>query len=414
MTKAEEITHRYRWVIIGVLWTTYIVIFMHRLGIGPLAPFLKEDLSLTNAQVGSLMSAAAFGYLLSIMPAGWAADRIGVRWLLLIGEVVGGIFMLGMFLVPSYESALVIMAMSGFGCGCLMPSTTKGVMVWFPVKERATVMGLKQTGVNVGGIIAAAVLPAVALALGWRFGFLFLGILAIIIGVSSFLLYKDPPVPATSPSRKDDATSTDVATPTKGQLLRELLKARDVWLVALAGFALAVVEFAVIAHLVLYLTEALLFPVVTAGMMLAMTETGGVLGKPGSGVLSDRLFGGSRRKIYMLWGGLAGAMCMLIALWGTSLSWELYPILIILGVTAIGWGGLHLTLVAELAGTELAGTATGATGVAVNAGTLVGPILFGYLVDVSGSYQLAWLSGVVFAAICVAALFFVREEKRRI
>jgi len=319
-----------------------------------------------------------------------------------------------MFLVPSYESALVIMAMSGLGCGCLMPSTTKGVMVWFPVKERATVMGLKQTGVNVGGIIAAAVLPAVALALGWRFGFLFLGILAIIIGVSSFLLYKDPPVPATSPSRKDDATSTDVATPTKGQLLRELLKARDVWLVALAGFALAVVEFAVIAHLVLYLTEALLFPVVTAGMMLAMTETGGVLGKPGSGLLSDRLFGGSRRKIYMLWGGLAGVMCMLIALWGTSLSWELYPILVILGVTAIGWGGLHLTLVAELAGTELAGTATGATGVAVNAGTLVGPILFGYLVDVSGSYQLAWLSGVVFAVICVAALFFVREEKRRI
>ena len=37
---------------------------------------------------------------------------------------------------------------TGMGCGFLMPSTTSGVVVWFPAKERATVLGLKQTAVN--------------------------------------------------------------------------------------------------------------------------------------------------------------------------------------------------------------------------------------------------------------------------
>ena len=96
------------------------------------------------------------------------------------------------------------------------------------------------------------------------------------------------------------------------------------------------------------------------------------------------------------------------------LSWAIYPILVILGVTAFGWGGVSLTLVAELAGKELAGRVTGATGVAVNIGSLVGPILFGYLVDRSGSYQSAWLSSAAWGAVCVVALLFVREERRRI
>ena len=48
------------------------------------------------------------------------------------------------------------MTLAGIGLGCVMPATTKAVLVWFPIKERATAMGFKQTGVNVGGMISAA------------------------------------------------------------------------------------------------------------------------------------------------------------------------------------------------------------------------------------------------------------------
>lgn len=397
----------------GVLWGAYIVVFMQRLSVGPLAPFLKDDMGLTSAQVGSLISASSFGYMLSIIPAGWAVDRMGVRRLLAVGPVVGGIIMLGMFFVPSYHIALVVMAMSGFGCSCLMPSTTKGVTMWFSVRERATIMGLKQTGVNVGSIITAVILPAIALSLGWRYGFLLIGLLAIIIGIISFALYRDPPVSSDSQSREGSADTITVV-PAKDSSLRRLLRSRDIWFTCIVGFAIMVVEFAVITHLVLYLTEDLLYPVVTAGVILAITQAGGVLGKPGSGLLSDRVFGGGRRSVFMLWIGVTCLVCLVVALWGRSLSWGIYPILFTFGVTAIGWGGVYLALVAELTDTRFVGTVTGITGVFALLGCMLGPVLFGYLVDVTGSYRMAWLSCAAFAAICVVFLLFVREEKRRV
>lgn len=201
MEQTKETTYRYRWVILGVLWTTYIVVFLNRLSVGPLAPFFKEDLGITSAQVGLIMSAASFGYMITLLPMGWVVDRIGARWPMVIGELIAGVAMITLFFAPSYIWLLVLMFATGMGCGFLMPSTTQGVVVWFPAKERATVMGLKQTAVNIGGIITAVTLPVVALALGWRYGFLFLGIIAIAIAVTALTLYKEPPRPSSSPSR---------------------------------------------------------------------------------------------------------------------------------------------------------------------------------------------------------------------
>ncbi len=410
MLEIEGAAWRYRWVIIVVLWIAYIVVYLHRLSIGPLAPFLKEDLGISNAQVGALMSAAAFGFMLGCVPAGWATDKFGVRWLLVIGELVGGVFIMMMLFAPSYTGALIIMVMAGFGCGCIMPSTTKGVLVWFPLKERATVMGIKQTAVNVGGIITALTLPSLAVALGWRTGFLFLGLIAIAIGIISFVLYKDPPVSVVSGSKN----TNEATAPTTVQLLLELFKARDIWLAYFYLFALILVEFAVIAHLILYLTEALSFSVVAAGGVLAMTEAAGVLGKPAGGLISDRFFGGSRKKVLLLWGSIASAMCFLLTIFGSGLSWMLYPVLFAFGLTAIGFGGVHLTLTAELAGKELAGIGVGVSSVAASLGIMLGPILFGHIVDVTGSYQLAWLCCAVSATTSVLAIFFVREERRRV
>ncbi|NIN00109.1 MAG: MFS transporter, partial [candidate division Zixibacteria bacterium] len=84
--QAQQTTDRYRWVILGVLWITYIVVFLNRLSVGPLAPFFKDDLGITSTQVGLVMSAASFGYMLSIFPIGWVVDRIGARWPIMMGE----------------------------------------------------------------------------------------------------------------------------------------------------------------------------------------------------------------------------------------------------------------------------------------------------------------------------------------
>jgi len=407
MVQTTETTYGYRWVILGVLWMTFMVVFLNRLSVGPLGPFFKEDLGITSAQVGMVMSAAGIGYTVTLFPTGWLVDKIGARWPIAIGELIAGISMLALFFAPSYIWLLVFMFGTGLGCGLLSPSTTQGVIVWFPQRERATAMGLKQTSVNIGGIIGAATLPIVALALGWRYGFLFLGIIALAIGAISLILYKEPPRPA-SPS------FTDSAAPPMPVPLLELLKNREIWLVGFCGLCFAWVEMAMIAHFVLYLTEALLFPVVAAGGLLAIAEAAGAIARPGSGLLSDRVFDGNRKQVFMLMAGIASAMCLLLGLFGSYLSWAIYPVIFLLGMGGIGFGGIFLTLMSEFGGRHGAGKAVGMGGTIAMCGSILGPVAFGHIVDVSGSYEWAWLSLAIMAALCVLILLFVREEERKI
>ncbi len=396
-------------MILGVCWLAYIVAYMQRLSVGPLAPFLKEGLNLTSSQTGLFMSAAAFGYALTLIPAGWLADRIGIRWLLLIGEVTGGVFIAGMFLATTFTQGLITMGLAGMGMGFLMPSTTKAILVWFPVRERATAMGFKQTAVNVGGIITATTLPAVALAFGWHYGFLGIGLVAMLIGIVSFILYRQPP-------EDDDPIVAEGAIPVRAKVsVWDVLKGRDIWLLVSAGVCLMVVEFSAMAYFVLYLKEALLFAVVTAGFFLAILEAGGAFGKPLSGLISDRLFHGDRKGIYVSMCCIAFAACMIFSLLQQgSPSWLLVPLCLVFGLVGIGWGGLHLTLIGEFAGRELAGTVTAVNSTFAMIGNIAGPPAFGLIVDATGSYRPAWQFLAVMAILAAVLLFFVRENRKRI
>jgi OPA family sugar phosphate sensor protein UhpC-like MFS transporter len=196
--------------------------------------------------------------------------------------------------------------------------------------------------------------------------------------------------------------------------LLEILKNREIWLVAFCGLCLIWVEFALIAHLVLYLTEVLLFGVVAAGGVLAMTEAGGALARPVTGFLSDRFFGGKRKGIFMLMAGTTSISSFIVGFFGADLSWALYPTLVIFGMGAIGFGGLHLTLLSEFGGRRGAGKAVGLGGIVTLVGAVLGPTFFGYIVDTFASYELAWLSLGCMGSVCVLLLLFVREGKRKI
>ena len=406
MVQGEGTADRYRWVILGVLWVTYIVVFLNRLSVGPLAPFFKDDLGITSTRVGLVMSAAAFGYMLSMLPIGWVVDKIGARWPLVAGEVIAGMCMIGLFFVTSYTALLTLMFITGLGCGFLLPATSQGVIVWFPLRERATVMGLKQTAVNIGGIITAATLPSIALALGWRYGFLFLGILAIGIAVVALALYRDP---GSFSNRSAGSAAADDAVS-----LFEILKSREIWLIACCGFCMTWIEMALIAHLVLYLTEVLLFGVVAAGGLLAMTEVAGAVARPGGGLLSDRVFGGNRKTVFILMAGTTSIMCSAVAFLGPYLSWLLYPALLLLGLGSISFGGVWLTLLSEFGGRLGAGKAVGLGGMITIAGGALGPPFFGFIVDTTHSYRWAWLSLAFGGALCLMLLLFVKESKRKI
>jgi sugar phosphate permease len=395
----------YRWVILVVLFVSYVVVFLARLSVGPLAPFFRDELDITSAQVGMVLSAAAFGYMVTQIPLGWVTDRIGARWPIGGGAVLAGLSLLGVSSSPSHSWMLGWMLLTGMACGFLMPSTTQAVVVWFPRRERATVMGVKQSAVNIGGIVGAVTLPAIAITFGWRGGFRLIGLLAIAVGVTSFGLYRNPVAPPLDPTRAADPG---------GGPLRRLLKSRDVWLVALAGLFLNWVEMAMLGHFVLYLTDALAIPVVRAGATLATAEVAGAFARPGSGLLSDWLFRGRRKPVFLLLAIIATTGCLVFALAGPRLDWLLLPVTFATGIGAVGFGAICFTMLSEFGGRGGAGTASALGSTIGMVGSIVGPIAFGYIVDLSGSYAAAWWSQTFVGSMAIVALLLVREDTHHI
>jgi ACS family D-galactonate transporter-like MFS transporter len=111
-------------------------------------PFIKKELGLNYTQVGLFTSSYYLGIALAATFAGWTADFIGIRKMVVLGTIMMGIFTLVASWMPSFWWIMFFMVLAGVSYSVLTPSTNKATMYWFHERLRATAMGIKQTGIN--------------------------------------------------------------------------------------------------------------------------------------------------------------------------------------------------------------------------------------------------------------------------
>ncbi|MGH7277381.1 MAG: MFS transporter [Candidatus Rokuibacteriota bacterium] len=393
---------RARWGIVALILTAQTLANIGPLGIPAIASLIRDDLGLTLAQAGSFLSAYYVGPALLSLPAGTLADSWGIKRTLVLGQLVIGLGLIAVSLSGSYAMLVLLMALAGCGYGLLNPTSTKAVILWSPPSQRATLVGLKQVGLPLGGAIGAVLLPVLALALGWRPAVVLSGLVIAITAVASLLVYRDPPgMPA--PATAAGARSA----------VREVLSTRDLWLVAVATGGFAATQTVWMAFLVLYLHEHVEVSLLAAARYLALAQVAGMAGRVVFGMLSDRLFGG-RRRLPLAIAGCGSALCSLaIAFTGPGASaLLLVPLAAVFGFVGIGWNGVQHTLMAELAGARAAGTAVG-LGLAISSvGVTIGPLIFGHFVSVSGGFRGPWIALALMMAAALALLSLVRERRR--
>jgi predicted MFS family arabinose efflux permease len=389
-----------RWAILALIMGAQTMANVGPLGIPAIAPLIRESLGLSMTQAGSFLSAYYVGAALMSLPAGWMADRWGVASTMVAGQ---GVIALGLFAVSgsgSFAALIAIMILAGTGYGLLNPTTAKAVMSWFPRRQRATVVGLKQVGLPLGGAVGALLMPPLALWLGWRAAVALPASLIALLAGLTWLCYRDPP-------------RSELETPARQEgSMRAVLRNRDLWLVSTTTLVFAGMQTVWMAFLVLYLQETVRVPLVTAAGYLVMAQVTGMIGRVAFGLLSDRHFGG-RRRIVLVIAGVGSTVCsLLMAATGPGTSaWLLAPLALCFGFFGIGWNGVQHTLMAELAGPRSAGTALG-LGLAVSSlGVSVWPPLFGLLVERAGGFGVPWtVLGLAMAgALCL--LLPVREGR---
>lgn len=402
MNSVQALPRSGPWLVLSLVVLAEALLSVGRSAIGPLAPLMQSDLGLSRAEVGLLVSAIYVGATLVILPFGWLADSLSVRYLLLIGQGIAGLFVIALMGMHSLAHGLLLMFLSGVGLGVCMPATTKAVMTWFSSTTRGMAMSVKQTGVSVGGAIALAALPGMGLMFGWRLSMAMVGAATVASGAIAYALYRGQPVTGFDPARVAVKSS-----------LSQLLGNRDLLLVSVSSAIWAAIQVAFATYIVLFLVEKLNMSVVAAGSLAAVSQIVGSAGRVGGGVISDLMFGSKRKPLMLIFGALI-ALCAqrTSALAPGSTALVLGAVVIGFGLAVFGWAGIYVVLISELAGRRLVGAATGLSMGMSFVGVIVGPPIFGYIVDRNGSYQTAWNVLAVAGAVATCLLLLVREGSK--
>jgi ACS family hexuronate transporter-like MFS transporter len=392
----------YQWVIVAILWLSHVIYFLNYMTIGTLSPFVQPEFQLSATQIGLLCSAVTVGSLVSNIPAGMLSDTFGAKWIMVVGLILIGCSELVICFLDSYIWIFLFLILVGMGIGCNQTPASKAIIMWFSLKGRATAMGIKQTGVTLGGVLASFLLPFVALNCGsWRYSFKLAGIASLLCAVLVLFLYIEPPRHPADNSRDGISWKNNVLT---------LFKERDFIFIGLTGILLMLAQFSFLAHFVLYATKVLGLSVKKAGAILGVAFFTGAVGRVAWSISSDYLFGAGRRIVLTIIGATGAFITIaFISLSGESSLLTVYALAALFGFTGLAWNAVYLTRVGEFPGRALAGVATGVNFVVVNIGAIAGPPLFGYFVDFTGGYSTSWL----FTGMCLAMVAFLSAIQKK-
>ncbi|NLF71127.1 MAG: MFS transporter [Candidatus Anammoximicrobium sp.] len=145
---------RVRYLVVAVTALMAVLLYLDRFCISFAEVFIKEDLGLTDSQVGWMLSAFFWTYALSQVPSGWLTDRFGPR-LMLTSYVLGWSLLTGLTGVAAGFGMLILLRL-GFGIAQAGAYPTGASLIgrWMPVSARATASSLVSVGGRVGGWLA--------------------------------------------------------------------------------------------------------------------------------------------------------------------------------------------------------------------------------------------------------------------
>ena len=396
LARLREDPSRYRWYALGVTTFTQAASAAVTSALGPLAPMLMAHFAISRGEVGLVQTALYLSATWSALVGGRLADRVGERSVLIVSGLVTGAGAAAAAFAGPFAAFLAAAFVFGLGTGVQNPAGSAAVMRWFPPRRRGFAMGIRQTGVPVGGVLAATVWPWVATAWGWRGTYALAGAMALFGTAVVVVSYFDP--------ARETGSGTAVRS------LRDLMTDRRLWLLALTYNGQIVAQYSVTVYLVLFFHEALGFSLIAAAGLLALVNVVAIGGRIGWGLVSDNLFDGARRPVLLIIIGLTLCGVLLAAALpaGAPLGLAI-ALAALLGLSAFSWTGMYGTLAIELAGSASAASAVAWVHVLGGVGSLGGAPLFGYLVDHTGSYRAAWLAVAVAVLVGLAATLALRE-----
>lgn len=349
------------------------------IGFASLAPFVRDEFDLSAVGVGGIMGMIFLGALIATIPGGRLTDRVRA------GRMLGGCLLalaVALGLVAAAPSAvLFFLAISvvGLAMGAGDPATNVLVSMNVSRRRRGLLMGVKQTGLTLGGLLGGLVLPSLAAATSWRVAVAAPIAACVAIGLFGFWVAG--------------------AVLVRSERAPEPVRATSLLGIGTYGFFMAGIQISVLSYLAVYLVDQEDMTATKAGLAIAVALAGATVGRIVWGVISDRLFHSRLLALQLAAFGAAVALAVLSVAGARAVLW---PVLFLLGFCAVGWNTVYVTVAAESVPVSSVGKATGEALFFSYAGCVSVPPLLGLIHDGTSSWLVTWLAAAAVALVALA------------
>jgi predicted MFS family arabinose efflux permease len=390
--EATDRTQRWQTAFAGLMAAGMAAVGAAQFAPSVLSPFLIDEFGWDRWQLGALVTGFSLTGAVGSPIVGRATDRLGGRRSLQLVFAVTLATALLVAVSPVFAWMLLAMMLGGASAAAVNPATNKLIARHVPIKRRGAVIGIKQAGGPLG-ITAVGALPVIAAAAGWR---------AAVAGMAVFsaagLAWTALVLPR---------TTTGAAAPRPTLPAERHPRDPTVWWLAINGALFGGGTAAVLGFLPLYAREAAGFSEATAGSLAAVLGAVGIAARIAWGWQSSRFRHVSSALIVMS----VASLVTVVVLWTAPSTWTggLWIGAALSGATFLGWNSLGMLAVIDAVPHERAGSASGDVVLGYMTGFTATPILFGWTVDVTGSYGWAWAGvSACFVAAVVATMAWRR------
>jgi MFS family permease len=391
-----------------VLALGFLAVFISyavRLGYGVVLPEMIRTLGFTRTEAGSIYNAYLLAYIVMAPLTGFLTDRLGARRVITAGLLLlgGGVLALGGS--DHLTGACAAYAVAGLGATGLWVPVITVVQRWVAFDRKGLALGILSTGYGLGFAAMGAVFPWVVERHDWRYAWYGLGLLALAaaIPIAAFLR-SDPADCGRQPWGGDRGAGSRTVAHSRVPL-RAILSARNFWVIGTSYFTLSYGIYGFTTFMVDYATYQLNLPL-EQGSLLAtihgLFQTVGVLTLL---PLSDRW---GRRRTILVSNTVITLLLATLVLPFTS--WT--ALCLITGALAVFYGAtfpIYGACAGDYFPRRAMGTVAGSWTPFYGSGAMLTHWVTGKLRDVTGSYELAFLTCALMAGVSIALMARVQR-----
>jgi MFS family permease len=404
-------------MVLVLLCLMYGITYIDRVNVSTAALVFKQDLHLTNAQVGLVFSAFAYPYLIITSFGGWLSDRFGARWALTVSAVIWGGATLAAGLTTTLAAMLIARAVLGLGEGATFPIATRAICDWLPKHKRAFAQGITHSSSRLGTAITPPLVAWLIALITWRGSFAVLGVISLGWALIWALYFRDSPAEHSAITAKElEALPAYISRAERkhesvpwGSLARRMLP------VTIVYFCYGWTLWLYLAWIPSFFLHSYRLDVKNSALFSAGVFFAGVVGDTLGGVVSDRILRktgdlNKARRNLVVGGFLCSLACMLLVFFAHRVSSAAICLSMAFFFAEFTIGPMW-AIPMDIA-PKFSGSASGLMNIGSPLAAIVSPLVFGYLIDKTGNWNLPFVGSIAVLLFGSIVAFWMKPEQQ--